>query len=1136
MHMKGIKKIAMMMGLILVLSFLVVAHNSDAQDNSPDAIAIRIIPNPNHYSISRWYTSQNFTGSPQALTVDGYEAIRDGRTVYVNAANIDPTSRTIYTNIYLISYNQESEAKTVDILGQIISHWKFNDNIIENNSPAPSCSISSLNCKSDSDCGSGQSCALAGPLAGSCVLNNLKNCSADSDCPANFFCDGLKAKITRDIKRVGRLEEIRGALYNFKQTNKRYPTLLAGTYLTNNSLSVWPSWKQVLLSDLAVSNSFVDPINKLGKCVIDLAVKNGRDYSATTAACNLNSGVTTASCNNATWDYNFQMNGGDYRLWVETANNNTGGIYGDLSSAPALFAFGENFCPEPGIQHHLLVYVDNVLKGSACNPAVNPNESRQTAYVDLGHLDAGSHSVRIKWDNDWQYNPDGVWGNADDADSNLKIYRLGLTTSDSFDIETCWDQNSKSFAYSSVNGPLTLPPDSYAFAYVSDSEGSDYSLCATLESRSPSLAYSFGPFDLADSACAFASGVSVGGQAGNSAPSIVSQSLGAEAHQPFNGYIQATDAEGDLLTWSILNSSPGTWSSWQSPSGQNQPPVLQDTSNPYQKKVYAPFAGDPGTYSLRLSINDGQGGILSTTTPITIISPSISLSAENTEYALDSGSSFSYVISFASNSLNNPSTAYSVQKTAGPLDILAGLTKSFINLGNGQYQVKYDGDISPATVNNDTVFAYKFSVTDSYNKTATKNFNVTLKVASVPSLNFSCVDMIRVGEQYSCILGPTMQGESEINYVASGLPNGLSQDLGVITGAPNSSASGIYTVNVTAANSFGAVITKSFSLKVNNFCGDGIRQQPNTEGRGGPANNGQESCDGSSGVTTSPTASRVNLQYACNSSLCIYKSPINGGGYCGDGYCQLRINGQDVENHSNCSVDCDAASLPCTPSCVGKCFGASDGCTGTCPDNGANSACTSGESIFCSDLVGPGYAGSALCKSDCSGFDINSCGACNPSCTGVCAGADNGCGVACPSTATNTFCTSSYSEDCSTYLNWPPESFSGNVVCNSSCSAYDTSGCDASGSYWYQVPASEDRYLTVGTDCMVRLNVDANNNIECIMKDNPNSSSQWFQGVIAISVNTKICAVPGCATAVNTTKCRYFSGVWTNHCFVHKTW
>jgi len=78
---------------VFAVLFLLLIKNTGAQSATPsvdsaDAIGVRIIPNPNHYSISRWYENQGFTGSPQSLIVDGYEAIRDGRTVYVNAANL----------------------------------------------------------------------------------------------------------------------------------------------------------------------------------------------------------------------------------------------------------------------------------------------------------------------------------------------------------------------------------------------------------------------------------------------------------------------------------------------------------------------------------------------------------------------------------------------------------------------------------------------------------------------------------------------------------------------------------------------------------------------------------------------------------------------------------------------------------------------------------------------------------------------------------------------------------------------------------------------------------------------------------------------------------------------------------------
>ena len=204
--------------------------------DSPDAIAIRVIPNPDHLSISRWYSEQGFKGSPQALTVDGYEALRDGRTVYVNAANV--VGNELYTNIYLISYNQEAEAATQSILNQIISHWKFNTNVI----------------------GSGQ----CGQTETSCLT--------DADCPQSQYCNSSKARITRDVKRLTRLVEIKIAMENYKETKGYYPKLAAGTYLANKTISTWPSWQQTLAKELGVGLP-TDPINKLGDCP---------DYNSTT--------------------------------------------------------------------------------------------------------------------------------------------------------------------------------------------------------------------------------------------------------------------------------------------------------------------------------------------------------------------------------------------------------------------------------------------------------------------------------------------------------------------------------------------------------------------------------------------------------------------------------------------------------------------------------------------------------------------------------------------------------------------------------------------------------------------------------------------------------------------------------------
>jgi hypothetical protein len=96
------------------------------------------------------------------------------------------------------------------------------------------------------------------------------------------------------------------------------------------------------------------------------------------------------------------------------------------------------------------------------------------------------------------------------------------------------------------------------------------------------------------------------------------------------------------------------------------------------------------------------------------------------------------------------------------------------------------------------------------------------------------------------------------------------------------------------------------------------------ESRGGFYNDGYEDCDGAEGVTANVGTSSVELQYGCmtgvdaqtpliipNGNYCVFRSPLDGGGYCGDGYCQAEIIVNNVtttlENITNCSKDCSAS-------------------------------------------------------------------------------------------------------------------------------------------------------------------------------------------------------------------------------------
>ncbi len=215
------------LSLVFILPILIKAE----VNSSPDAIAIRVLPNAEHFNILRWYNSEGFKGSPQLILIDDYEAIRDGRTVYVNAANID--SNNLYTNIYLISYNQDAESATLDIFGEILSHWKFNINLTE---------------------------------VGVCSEDSEKKCFYDYECgDKRQHCLSDKAETIRDVKRLGDLVEIKILLENFLEKEGHYPILRSGTYLPNKTLSVWPSWKSNLFYKLGVKPIY-DPVNKLGDC------------------------------------------------------------------------------------------------------------------------------------------------------------------------------------------------------------------------------------------------------------------------------------------------------------------------------------------------------------------------------------------------------------------------------------------------------------------------------------------------------------------------------------------------------------------------------------------------------------------------------------------------------------------------------------------------------------------------------------------------------------------------------------------------------------------------------------------------------------------------------------------------------
>ncbi|MFA6198770.1 MAG: hypothetical protein WC734_06515, partial [Patescibacteria group bacterium] len=218
---------------------------------SSDAIGIRIYTNKNHLALSDWYTAQGFRPSaPSGKTVDQYEAVEDGRTIYVSAANqprgADGSSSgpDLYTNVYLISYNDGASQDAIDIYNQLVENWKFNINL-ENN----------------------KLCTRGGEAVTTEDGQGI-SCSADLDCPqtpTQSLCDAPKDKLARDVRRLSDLEKIKAAIERYMATRGYPPKLEAGSYVRGISTSKWDSW--ATLGEALGGGLPTDPLNKFQGCL-----------------------------------------------------------------------------------------------------------------------------------------------------------------------------------------------------------------------------------------------------------------------------------------------------------------------------------------------------------------------------------------------------------------------------------------------------------------------------------------------------------------------------------------------------------------------------------------------------------------------------------------------------------------------------------------------------------------------------------------------------------------------------------------------------------------------------------------------------------------------------------------------------
>jgi len=475
-----------------------------------------------------------------------------------------------------------------------------------------------------------------------------------------------------------------------------------------------------------------------------------------------------------------------------------------------------------------------------------------------------------------------------------------------------------------------LPPGSYAMVYATSADGGNYNLCATLESRHPSLNYNFVGSNLNESLCVSDIGVDTSSGSDNNPPVLVDgdYNLSGQAGKEFNGYIKVYDADNDPLKWEITLGE-GMWSVWS-------PDVfrIMDTSNKFQKKIFASKAPSTNsTFPITLRVTDSRGGVLTENLEVQIQDYGVFIEAQNVVHVLDKNAPLIYSFHVSGDNLSNPPNL-SLNKVSGNGTIPFTLSETIL-VSENRYRATFKANLIPLEeyqFPENTDFGFEVVAIDRSGKEFKKSFSLRL-ISEKPVLQFSCANKTRAGQNYSCFLGKTDYFGRGFSYEISGAPQTLEIDIdedkaeAYISGQAQASAAGSsqlreHPITVVARSDYGATTTRSFNLTVNSFCGDGILQSPNSENRGGINNDGYEQCDGKSGTASDASTSSSTQQYACSTfnsetpleiasgNYCVFKSSLSGGGYCGDGYCQTRYETKD-----NCNDCSDGSNVVATGSC-----------------------------------------------------------------------------------------------------------------------------------------------------------------------------------------------------------------------------
>ena len=175
-----------------------------------------------------WYTKE--FGEPPAtftdITVDGYDAVADRDSYYINALNVGENGET-YNNIYNFNINHDAQANTRQVFSALLDSLRFNINVTDFGvcSNGDGSDPNHINIPSD-------------------AVSSIA-CTTDFDCTAPIICANAKTKLQRDWTRLHDIGDAQAAIEAYQdRPQATYPTLTAGTFIPGYTTSLWPSWNR----------------------------------------------------------------------------------------------------------------------------------------------------------------------------------------------------------------------------------------------------------------------------------------------------------------------------------------------------------------------------------------------------------------------------------------------------------------------------------------------------------------------------------------------------------------------------------------------------------------------------------------------------------------------------------------------------------------------------------------------------------------------------------------------------------------------------------------------------------------------------------------------------------------------------